>query len=129
MLTRVFLWAAATVFLAFGFWGLISPVEMVKSFGISLVGADGLTMIRASYGGFLIGEGTLFAWCARSAERMRFGLMAVIILTLPILLSRVFGMVIDGATSPYHQAYVGIELLGVSIAALLLHQGKGEIAH
>ena len=123
-MTRIFLWATAAVFIAFGLWGLISPVEMVKSFGISLGGPDGQTMIRASYGGFLIGEGTLFAWCAVSSERLHFGLMAVVILTLPILLSRLLGIAIDGASSPYHKAYVGIELLGVCLALLLLRREK-----
>lgn len=110
--------------MAFGLWGLISPAEMVKSFGISLGGADGQTMIRASYGGFLIGEGALFAWCALSQDRMRFGLMAVVLLTLPILLSRLIGMAVDGAASPYHKAYVGIELIGVCVALLLLRKGR-----
>ncbi len=127
-MTRLFLWVTAVVFLSFGLWGLISPVAMVKAFGISLGGADGQTMIRASYGGFLIGEGVLFAWCAQSPARMWFGLVAVIILTLPILLSRVIGMIVDGSTSPYHQAYLGIELLGISVAALLLCHDKPENA-
>jgi hypothetical protein len=122
--TRIFLWATALVFLAFGLWGLINPVAMVQEFGISLSGADGQTLIRASYGGFLIGEGALFAWCALSASRERFGLVAVILLTLPILLSRVFGMAIDGSTSVYHKAYVGIELTGILIALFLLHRER-----
>jgi Domain of unknown function (DUF4345) len=121
---RIFLWATAAVFLAFGLWGLISPVAMVKSFGISLGGADGQTMIRASYGGILIGEGALLAWCAMSPDRLRFGLVSVVLLTLPILLSRVLGMAVDGATSPYHKAYVVIELIGVGVALLLLRKGK-----
>lgn len=128
-MTRFFLWATATIFIAFGLWGLISPEAMVRAFGISLGGADGQTMIRASYGGFLIGEGALFAWCALSTERMRFGLVAVIVLTLPILLSRIMGMIIDGSSSPNHQAYVAIELFGISVAALLLRQSKVEITH
>lgn len=123
-MTKIFLWATAFVFIAFGLWGLISPAEMVKSFGISLGGPDGQTMIRASYGGFLIGEGALLAWCALSPERLRFGLVAVVLLTLPILLSRLIGMAVDGASSPYHRAYVGIELIGVGMALLLLRKGK-----
>jgi hypothetical protein len=123
-MTRIFLWATAAVFIAFGLWGLISPVEMVKSFGISLGGPDGQTMIRASYGGFLIGEGLLFAWCALSPERQRFGLVSVFLLTAPILTSRLIGMAVDGATSPYHIAYVGIELIGVTVALVLLRRGK-----
>ena len=69
---RFFLWATAVVFIAFGLWGLFSPAAMVESFGITLDSADGKTMIRASYGGFLIGEGLLFAWCALSSDRLRF---------------------------------------------------------
>lgn len=123
-MTKIFLWATAFVFIAFGLWGLISPAEMVRSFGISLGGPDGQTMIRANYGGFLIGEGALLAWCALSPERLRFGLVAVVLLTLPILLSRLIGMAVDGASSPYHRAYVGIELIGVGMALLLLRKGK-----
>jgi Domain of unknown function (DUF4345) len=122
VISRIFLGITAAVFIAFGLWGLLSPVEMVREFGISLGGADGATMIRASYGGFLIGEGALFAWCAMSSQRERFGLSAVILLTLPILLSRLLGMALDGAPSPYHRAYAGIELIGVCVALFLLRR-------
>jgi hypothetical protein len=122
--TRIFLCATALVFLVFGLWGLINPAAMVKEFGISLSGADGQTFIRASYGGFLIGEGALFAWCALSPSRERLGLVAVILLTLPILLSRLLGIAIDGSTSPYHNAYAGIELTGILIALLLLRRDR-----
>jgi low temperature requirement protein LtrA len=97
---------------------------MVANFGISLGGGDGATMIRASYGGFLIGEGLLFAWCAASPARARFGLVAVVLLTLPILLSRLLGMALDGAGSPYHRAYVAIELVGVCLALFMLHRNE-----
>jgi Domain of unknown function (DUF4345) len=123
-MTRIFLWATALVFILFGLWGLLNPAEMVAKFSITLGGPDGVTMIRASYGGFLIGEGALFAWCALSPERHRFGLIAVVLLTLPILLSRLLGMALDGASSPYHKAYLGIELIGVCAALFLLRRGK-----
>ena len=123
-MTRIFLSFTALVFVGFGLRGLISPEAMVSEFGISLGGADGQTMIRASYGGFLIGEGVLFAWCALAQERWRFGLVAVALLTLPILLSRLLGIALDGATSPYHKAYVAIELVGVGVALLLLRKQR-----
>jgi Domain of unknown function (DUF4345) len=123
-MTRIFLSLTALVFMAFGLWGLIDPESMVSAFGVALGGADGQTMIRASYGGFLIGEGALFAWCAMAEERRRFGLVAVVILALPILLSRVLGMALDGAGSPYHRAYVAIELVGVGVALLLLRKQR-----
>ena len=125
-MARLFLWATAAVFVSFGLWGLISPAAMVESFGISLNSADAKTMIRASYGGFLIGEGLLFAWCALSQDRLRFGLKAVALMTTPILLSRLLGMAMDGATSPYHKAYLAIELIGVGLALMLLRKAPKE---
>ncbi len=121
-MAKWFLYSTAAVFIAFGLWGLISPALMVENFGISLASPDGKTMIRASYGGFLIGEGMLFAWCALARERVRFGLIAVALMTTPILLSRALGMALDGATSPYHKAYLAIELLGVGLALILLRK-------
>jgi hypothetical protein len=119
-----FLWATSTVFIGFGAWGFLSPAGMVENFGVSLGGADGNTMIRASYGGFLFGEGLLFGWCALSQARIRFGLLAVALITAPILLSRLLGMAIDGATSPYHMAYVAIELVGVGLALMFLRKAS-----
>ncbi len=119
---RIFLWATALVFIAFGFWGLLSPSAMTANFGLKLDSPDATTMIRASYGGFLIGEGLLFAWCAGSPKRVRFGLMAVALMTAPILLSRLLGIALDGATSPYHKAYVIIELIGVGLALMFLRK-------
>jgi Domain of unknown function (DUF4345) len=121
-MARRFLWAVTAFFIAFGLWGLISPAGMVEKFGISLSNPDAATMIRASYGGFLIGEGLLFAWCALSPDRLRFGLTSVAILTTPILLSRLFGMAIDGASSPYHKAYLAIELTSVCLALTFLRK-------
>jgi nitrate reductase gamma subunit len=122
ILARAFLWSVAAVFIGFGLWGLLEPRAMVAEFGVSLGGPDGATMIRASYGGFLIGEGLLFAWCALAPARIRFGLVAVALLTAPILLSRLLGMAVDGSSSPYHLAYGGIELIGVSVALFFLQR-------
>jgi hypothetical protein len=117
-----FLAATALVFIAFGLWGLVSPLAMVDNFGVTLGGPDGATMIRASYGGFLIGEGALFAWCASSKDRQFFGLVSVVILTTPIFVSRAIGVLIDGAASPSHMAYLAIELTGIVLALLFLRK-------
>lgn len=119
---RWFLVLTAIVFVGFGLWGLLSPLAMVENFGVTLGGAEGMTMIRASYGGFLIGEGALFGWCALSKDRLFFGLVSVAILTTPIFLSRITGLVVDGATSPYHKAYLAIELAGIILALLFLRK-------
>lgn len=122
-MTRYFLWATALVFVGFGGWGLFDPDAMVAKFGIVLNDPNGRTLIRASYGGFLIGAGILFGWCASALERFRFGLVAIIALTLPILISRLLGLAIDGGNSAYHVGYILIELTGVAVATLLLRVG------
>jgi hypothetical protein len=122
MAARYFLWATSIVFAAFGLWGLISPVDMVTRFGIELPGGDSRTMIRASYGGFLLGEAALFAYCAMSLYRVRIGLVAVILLTSPILAARLIGMAIDGGQFEMHAAYLAIEALGIAIAVVLLRR-------
>ena len=122
-MTRVFLLATAIVFAGFGFWGFLRPADMVAKFGIILSDPSGRTLIRASYGGFLIGAGLLFGWSALASERYQAGLTAIIALTLPILVSRLLGMVIDGSSSTYHLAYAGIEFIGVVGAFVLLRNG------
>lgn len=121
---RIFLWLTAGVFAGFGLWGLLSPEAMVAKFGITIASADGKTLIRAIYGGFLIGEAALFGFCAASISRVRFGLQAVMLVTTPIFCARLIGMTIDGAFGGLHVSYLAIELAGIVIAALLLPRTK-----
>ena len=48
--------------------------------------------------------------------------MAVTLMTAPILLSRLLGLALDGASSPYHKAYLTIEFIGVGLALILLRK-------
>lgn len=125
-MTRLFIWLTSAIFVGFGIWGLFDPVAMVAEFGIELQDPNGKTFIRASYGGFLIGAGILFGWCAAAPDRLRFGLVAVITLTLPILISRLIGLAIDGWQSAYHLTYIGIELVGVVVGSALLLKAARE---
>ena len=124
MIERTFLWATAVFFGVFGVWGLISPAEMVSRFGIALPTGDGLTFVRASYGGFLIGEASVVGFCALAASRTRLGLQLVILLTVPILASRLIGMALDGSRSATHLSYVGFEVIGFICAWFLLRRGR-----
>ena len=124
IIERAFLWATAAFFGVFGIWGLFSPAEMVSRFGIALPTADGLTFVRASYGGFLIGEASVIGFCALAASRTRLGLQLVILLTVPILSSRLIGMILDGSRSATHLSYVGFEAIGIIGAWFLLKRGR-----
>lgn len=113
---RVFLALTAAVFALFGMWGLIDPEAMVKSFGINLTTGEARTLIRASYGGFLIGSAALFAVAAARRDWQKFGTMAVILLTLPIFLARVVGVAVDGGNIGLHLFYLLIEAGGIMLA-------------
>lgn len=113
---RLFLAATATVFALFGMWGLIHPEAMVGSFGINLPTGEAKTLIRASYGGFLLGSAALFTVTAVRREWHRFGTMAVILLTAPIFLARALGVAVDGGSVGLHLFYLLIEAVGLMIA-------------
>lgn len=124
--SRLFLGLTALVFGGFGIWGALDPVGMVRNFGIALASGDASTLIRASYGGFLMGEAAVIGFCACSQARVRLGLQIVILLTAPIFVTRALGMLADGARSPIHISYLGIEAAGILVAALFLLLGRGN---
>jgi hypothetical protein len=120
MFSRVFLVSTAAVFLGFGVWGATMPDQMLARFGVTLNDPAGKTAVRAMYGGFLIGAALLFGFCAASPGRVSAGLQAVLILSLGIFTTRLLGMLIDRSATPYHLSYAALELLGISVSALLL---------
>lgn len=126
MANRLFLLATAAVFAAFGLWGFISPGDMVSRFGIELSTGEGRTLMRASYGGILMGEAALFAFCARAAVLHKIGLQAVLLLTAPIFLTRAIGILADGGQSQMHVTYLIIEAVGMGLAAVLLWKSSRD---
>jgi Domain of unknown function (DUF4345) len=115
-LNRYFLFATALVFALFGAWGLINPDAMVQGFGIDLTTGEGRTLIRASYGGFLLGAAIVFALCSSRSEWLQSGNLAIITLTAPIFLARAIGVAIDGGHIDQHLMYLVIEAVGVALA-------------
>jgi hypothetical protein len=124
---RVFLAATAIVFLAFGLWGAADPAGMLTRFNVEVASGDGRTAIRAMYGGFLLGAGALFLFCAADTRRVTFGLQAVLLITGPILAARLFGMSRDGATA-YHISYATLEVVGILASAAFLRRGARNAA-
>ncbi|MDB5495795.1 MAG: hypothetical protein JWP86_3132 [Phenylobacterium sp.] len=123
MFARLFIAATGLVFLAFGIWGLVSPAEMMSRFGVATLNPEGKTAIRAMYGGFLIGSGLLFLFCAVDVRRTQFGLQAMLLVTGSILGARIIGMALDRSASPYHLGYAALEILGVFGSAGFLWAG------
>ncbi|MEJ0025374.1 MAG: DUF4345 family protein [Rhizomicrobium sp.] len=127
MLTEINLALTALVFVAFGLWGLLAPRNMVGSLGIAFTAPSGVTAIRATYGGFLIGSGLLFGLAAWDPRMHGFGLAALGIVVGAILASRLFGMVVDGGRAAIQLTYAGIEIASLIFTGLCLHVDFGWI--
>lgn len=113
MFARLFVAATGLVFLAFGLWGLLAPADMLSRFGVATLSAEGKTAIRAMYGGFLVGSGLLWIFCAADGRRTGFGLQAMLFVTGSILAARIVGLVLDHSSGPHHLSYAALELVGV----------------
>jgi hypothetical protein len=109
--SRLFLGLAALAYAASGVFALVWP------------GADpAMAAAARAAGGLMIGAGLFFGWCAASAERARPGLVAVVLLTAPMLVARVGGLLIGGAPgfADFVHAIVEIGLLTVAVGILTL---------
>jgi hypothetical protein len=110
----------ALVFVAFGFWGLFAPANMVANVGLAFTNGGGAVAIRGMYGGFLIGAGLLFGVSAFEQAMARFGLIALAVIVGSILASRVFGMVAGHIFPAIQLSYALIETVSfVAMTALL----------
>jgi hypothetical protein len=73
------LYCASAAFVIYGVLFLISPVFMTSLVGIQLPTSSARIDVRATYGGFVIGTGALFALCGLREEWERVGLLAVLV--------------------------------------------------
>lgn len=57
MLVRCFLLFVAAMFVAFGAWSIIDPVQMTSQLGVSVSGPSGIFEMRGVFGGVSLGAG------------------------------------------------------------------------
>ena len=79
MAYRIFLGIAGTVFLVSGTFTFFDPHAMGAALGIAPIDGSGVTEIRATYGGLVVGCGLLALWGVFS-ERMAIAALAGILL-------------------------------------------------
>jgi succinate dehydrogenase/fumarate reductase cytochrome b subunit len=107
--SRLFLALAAVVYAACGVLALVQPA------------ADpALAAAARANGGLLIGAALLFGWCTARADRAQSGFVAAVLLTGPMLVARVAGLLADGAPSFANFAHAIAEIFLLSIAVGIL---------
>ena len=116
------------IFVAFSLWlfGLIYllvPAYLAGEAGLS-ANPSGLTDIRATYGGFQLGFGTLLFYCAFNQDWQRIGVIALAMILGAVGICRAVGVIVDGSFSGFHQIGLGFEITVTAISIFLLRNNK-----
>lgn len=124
-LTRVTLWLAAALFLAFGLGILIQP-ELLSGMGLP-VQPVWRTELRAFYGGLEIGLAAFLILCARRPAWALPGLVAAALLMGGVGSARLLGMALDGFQKNMVIAMVS-ELAACALATVAALRESGPSA-
>lgn len=96
--SRVLLAGATLLLLAIAIRTLRDPVAATLPQGIALQSPTGTTIARVGFGGFPLGLALALFACLVSRERLRAGLMLLLLVVSAVTLVRIQGLVIDGAS-------------------------------
>jgi hypothetical protein len=106
----IVLWISGLSLLAFGVAFEIAPLKTMAAAGIELTGPIAAAELRAFYGGVEVALGALIiAWMLDDARR-REALVLSAVLFACVGLSRLAGMVIEGADSAFLRFALATEL-------------------
>lgn len=119
-MSRVLLSLVAAGWCLFAVVCFFGPSAIVRGFGIELARPDGVTEIRAMYGGAQLGLAAFFAYASRDQALHRAGLILIILIMGGFAIARAAGMVIDGSTGPLTIGSVVFEVALASVAGLAL---------
>ncbi len=110
---------------ALGFVYLVAPLAMTDPTGFGVIGAGGLTDVRATYGGFQIGVGAFTLWAAADPTRVRAALTLTAMTIASIGLSRLTGLMLDDSFNSFHAAGLATETT-LTVFTLYVLRGLGQ---
>jgi hypothetical protein len=120
-----YLWLNAVLYLAFSAWCALRSEATASALGFTAMNAGGRVEYLAVYGGLQLGLGMLFAWCAWSPERHRFGLALALALYGGIVAFRVLGLLRHGPVPTLTQVTAAGEALFLVLALALWFARRG----
>lgn len=109
---------AALFFLGMGLFGLIAPTALIRPFGIELTSSVARGEVRAVYGGFGVGFGSLLGWVAlhTSGDLQRGIVLAAAVALAGMALGRLVARAVEGPSALYPTwFYFWVELLGAGL--------------
>jgi hypothetical protein len=116
VLALVVLWLSGLSLFGFGVAFIVAPLKTMASAGIVLESAVAATELRAFYGGLEVALGALVLACALLPARRRDGLILTLAVFAAIGVTRLAGMMIDGADSGFLRFALASEL-GLAVLA------------
>lgn len=121
-LAKIGLLFAAVVFVGIGLGFLLVPVQWAAVVEISLPTPMARTDVRATYGGFDLAMGVFLALCARRADWIRPGLLALGLAAAGFGGGRLVGILVEGTATPLMLIFVALETATAFVAFYLLHR-------
>ena len=118
MITRIFLFFTALMFLAFGLWSITDPVGMTTRLGVSAGGIAGIFEMRGIYGGVSLGAALL---CLLGGLRTRFEFAALCFIAAYMggyVLGRGASFIYGDTAMASNWYFAGFELIMFVIAAV-----------
>ena len=119
LLVRINLGVTALVMIGFGIWALVDPHQLATSQDVNFTSINGRLAIQTIFGGNYIGAGLLFGICGLRPRYHRFGLMAILAIISPILITRGLAMIFESQYSDQHMMKLVMELASVGVTAVL----------
>ena len=118
-LIRINLIVTALVMIGFGIWAIVDPHQLTTSQDLNFTSINGRLAVQTIFGGNLIGVGVLFGICGLRERYYRFGLLAILAIISPILITRGLAMIFGGEYSDQHMMKLLMELASVGVTAVL----------
>lgn len=114
---RIWLGFNGLIFFLYGLACLFAPNLPAGYAGMELPTASARNEVAAMYGGLQAGLGALLLWSAVQVDRIRVGLLVLVVLLGSLALGRLVGLVFAGPTS-YNVAALVYELSAAGLGYL-----------
>jgi Domain of unknown function (DUF4345) len=119
---RAYLRFIGAMGLFFGFFYLLAPTALTDPTGFGPLGANALTDVRATYGGFQIGSGLFLLWAAADAARVSVALVLQALTIGAIASCRLTGIAIDGSPNGVLISALAFEVACTALALFALRR-------
>lgn len=125
MMTRIFLLAMGLMFVAFGLWSLLYPMQMTANLGVEIGGPNGTFEIRGIFGGVSLGAAALCLTGAARDDMVSPALWFIIIYMGGYSFARIASVALGDLPELATWRFVAFEVAAFIIAMIALrHRAK-----